>query len=204
MCSMKPKRRIVMFNRVTADGYFAGADGSLDWVVPDEEVDAAGAAATPAFDTMLFGRRTYELFETFWPHALDDPGTARDPHSVRRSPELRTMAVWINEASKLVFSRTRDAVSWKNSRLIHELDPAQIETMKEQSGKDIIVFGSGSLVSQLSEHRLIDEYQFVVNPLLLGKGRSLVCGMSRSSKLDLIEERRFRSGIVMLRYALAS
>jgi len=201
---MKPKRRIVMFNRVTADGYFAGADGSLDWVVPDEEVDAAGAAATPAFDTMLFGRRTYELFETFWPHALDDPGTARDPHSVRRSPELRTMAVWINEASKLVFSRTRDAVSWKNSRLIHELDPAQIETMKEQSGKDIIVFGSGSLVSQLSEHRLIDEYQFVVNPLLLGKGRSLVCGMSRSSKLDLIEERRFRSGIVMLRYALAS
>lgn len=201
---MKPKRRIVMFNRVTADGYFAGADGSLDWVVPDEEVDAAGAAATPAFDTMLFGRRTYELFETFWPHALDDPGTARDPHSVRRSPELRTMAVWINEASKLVFSRTRDAVSWKNSRLIHELDPAQIETMKEQSGKDIIVFGSGSLVSQLSEHRLIDEYQFVVNPLLLGKGRSLVCGMSRSSKLDLIEERRFRSGIVMLRYALAA
>src|SRR5262245_41412706 len=201
---MKPQRRIVMFNRVTADGYFAGPDGNLDWVVPDEEVDAAGAAAIPGFDTILFGRRTYELFEKFWPHTLDDPGTARDPHSVRRSPELRAMAVWINEASKVVFSRTLEAVTWRNSRLIHDLDPEQIVAMKEQPGKDMIVFGSGSVVSELSEHRLIDEYQFVVNPLLLGKGRSLVCGLSRGSKLDLIDEKRFASGVVMLRYAVSA
>jgi dihydrofolate reductase len=201
---MKPKRRIVMFNRVTADGYFAAPDGNLDWVVPDEEVDAAGAAAISGFDTMLFGRRTYELFEKFWPHALDDPGTARDPHSARRSTELRAMAVWINEASKVVFSRNRETVTWRNSRLIHDLDPTQIEAMKEQSGKDMIVFGSGAVVSQLSEHRLIDEYQFVVNPLLLGGGRSLVCGVSQRAKLDLIEEKRFASGIVLLRYAVAA
>ena len=195
-------RRIVMFNRVSADGYFAGPDGQLDWVVADDEVDAAGAAAIPGFDTILFGRRTYELFESFWPHALDDSSSARDPHSDRRSPVLRTMAVWINEANKLVFSRTREAVSWKNSRLLHELDPQQVKAMKEQPGKDMIVFGSGSLVSQLTEHRLIDEYQFAVNPLLLGQGRPLVCGPSRSSKLELMEERRYGSGIVMLRYAL--
>src|SRR5262245_37766823 len=137
---MKPKRRIVMFNRVSADGYFAAPDGSLDWVVPDEDVDAAGAAAIPRFGTILFGRRTYELFEKFWPHALDDATTARDPHTARRSPELRAMAVWINEAHKLVFSRTREAVTWRNSRLVHELDPEQIDAMKEQSGKDMIVF----------------------------------------------------------------
>ena len=193
-------RRIVMFNRVSADGYFAGPDGQLDWVVADEEVDVAGAAAIPGFDTILFGRRTYELFESFWPHALDDSSTARDPHSDRRSPVLRTMAVWINEANKLVFSRTREA---GEHELVHELDPQQVKAMKEQPGKDMIVFGSGSLVSQLTEHRLIDEYQFVVNPLLLGKGRPLVCGPLRSSKLELMEERRFGSGIVMLRYALA-
>src|SRR2546425_596150 len=73
-------RRIVMFNRVTADGYFAGPDGNLDWVVPDDAIDIAGVEAMPGADTMLFGRRTYELFEGFWPHALDDSPNAPDPH----------------------------------------------------------------------------------------------------------------------------
>lgn len=69
-------RRIVMFNRVTANGYFAGPDGSLDWVVPDEEVDWTAAEGIPGTDTFLLGRRTYELFKAFWPHALDDSATS--------------------------------------------------------------------------------------------------------------------------------
>ena len=85
---MGATRRIMTFNRVTADGYFAGADGNLDWVVPDDEIDKAGAQATSRFDTVLFGRRTYQQFEAFWPHALDDSATAPDPHAARRrSPE---------------------------------------------------------------------------------------------------------------------
>ena len=78
--SMESTRRIVMFNWMTANGYFAGADGNLDWVVPDEEQAKAAVDGIPLFDSVLFGRRTYELFEKFWNHAVDDSSTAPDPH----------------------------------------------------------------------------------------------------------------------------
>jgi len=195
-------RRIVMFNRVTADGYFAGRDGGLEWVVPDEGIDKAGAEAIPGFDTILFGRRTYELFESFWPRALDDSPTSPDPHRAGRlSPEMRAMAIMLNETTKLVFSRTLKEVTWKNSRLLHRLDPREIEAMKEQPGRDIIIFGSGSIVSQLTQHGLIDEYQLVVSPILLGSGRPLLSGVSKSLRLDLREAREYPSGNVRLRYA---
>ena len=196
-------RRIVMFNRVSADGYFAGPDGKLDWVVPDEEVDKAGAEAIPGSDnTILFGRQTYDMFESFWPHALDDSATAPDPHMPRRRSEaMRAMAIWINEATKLVFSRTRKDVTWKNSRILHEFDPRQIEALKKEPGKDMMIFGSGTIVSQLTQHGLIDEYQFVVSPILLGSGKTLIGGVSKSSKLKLLEAKKYESGNVMLRYA---
>jgi dihydrofolate reductase len=194
-------RRIVTFNRVSADGYFAGRDGNLNWVVPEAELDKAAAGSTGP-GTMIFGRRTYEMFEGFWPHALDDSATAPDPHtSGRRSPEIRAMATWINEATKIVFSKTRQKVTWNNSRLLHELDPREIEAMKRQPGADIMIFGSGSIVSQLTEQGLIDEYQFVVSPTLLGSGRSLLSGVPTSSRLDLREAKEYPSGNVMLRYA---
>lgn len=198
-------RRIVMFNRVTADGYFAGPDGNLDWVVPDEDVDKAGAAGIPRTDTILFGRRTYELFEGFWRHAVDGSSTAPDPHEAgRRSPEQRAFAIALNENTKLVFSRTLKDVTWRNSRLLHELDPHEIEAMKRQPGRDMIVFGSGSIVSQLTQHGLIDEYQFVVSPILLGNGRPLLSGVPKGLRLDLLEAKEYRSGNVLLRYARPS
>src|SRR6185295_14776349 len=110
--------------------------------------------AIPGSDnTILFGRRTYDLFEAFWPHALDDSATAPDPHMAgRRSEAVRGMAIWINEATKVVFSRTRKDVTWKNSRLFHEFDPSEIEALKRQPGKDMMIFGSGSIVSLLTQH----------------------------------------------------
>jgi dihydrofolate reductase len=190
-----------MFNRVSADGYFTDANGKLDWVVQDEALNKAAAANLSGPGTMLLGRRTYDMFEAFWPHALDDSATAPDPHGPGRSQEIRAMAVWINEATKLVLSRTRKSVTWKNSRLYHELDPREIEALKKQPGSDIMIFGSGSLVTQLTERGLIDEYQFVVNPILLGSGRPLLSGATVNAKLDHLESRAFPSGSVMIRYA---
>jgi dihydrofolate reductase len=195
-------RRIVMFNWLTADGYFAGPDGNLNWVVPDEEQAKAAAAGISGVDTFLFGRRTYELFEGFWRHALGDSPTVPDPHDPgRRSPEHRAIAIALNEMTKVVFSRTLKDVTWKNSRLLHELDPREVETMKRQPGKDMIVFGSGSIVSQLTQHALIDEYQFVVCPIFIGSGRPLLRDVSKSVKLDLLEAKPYPSGDVLLRYA---
>ena len=82
---MEPTRRIVMFNWMTANGYFAGADGNLDWVVPDEEQAKAAVDGIPLFDTVLFGRRTYELFEKFWSTPSTTP------------PQRRTRTIAENE-----------------------------------------------------------------------------------------------------------
>src|SRR5919108_4001984 len=153
---MTPARRIVTFDWLTADGYFAGADGNLDWVVPDDEQAKAAAASIAGFDTVLFGRRTYQLFEGFWRNALDESATVPDPHRPgQRSREHRSIALALNEMVKVVFSRTLGDVTWRNSRLLRELDPDQIETMKKQPGKDMIVFGSASIVSELTQHGLI-------------------------------------------------
>jgi dihydrofolate reductase len=202
---MESTRRIVMFNWMTANGYFAGVDGNLDWVVPDEEQAKAAVDGIPLFDTVLFGRRTYELFEKFWNHAVDDSATAPDPHRPgQRTREHREIAIWLNQITKLVLSRSLKDVTWKNSRVLHEFDPRQIETMKSQPGKDILVFGSGSIVSQLTQHGLIDEYQVVVCPIFLGSGRALLTGVSKNLTLELVEAKPYRSGDVMLRYARAS
>jgi dihydrofolate reductase len=194
-------RKIVMFNQVSADGYFAAPDGSLNWVVQDEEVHKRAVEGMPEVDTVLFGRRTYEMFAAFWPHALDDSSTAPDPHHPgHRSAAIRDMAVWLNETSKIVFSATLKDATWRNSRLVRELDPRGIEAMKKQPGKDMIVFGSGSIVSQLTAHGLIDEYQFVVSPVLLGGGRALLNGMSSTVRLRLLDASPHQSGTVTLRY----
>jgi dihydrofolate reductase len=192
-----------MFNWMSADGYFAGPDGNLDWVVPDEEQAKAAAKSIPNFDTVLFGRRTYELFEGFWRHAVvDDSGTVPDPHHPgRRSSEHGAIAIALNTMTKVVFSRTLKEVSWRNSRLLRELDPREIETLKRQPGKDIIIFGSGSIVSQLTQHELIDEYQFVICPILLGSGQPLLGRVSKRLRLDLLDAKALPSGDVMLRYA---
>jgi dihydrofolate reductase len=197
---MEHARRLVMFNWVTADGYFAALDGNLDWVVPDEEQAKAAARDISRFDTALFGRRTYEIFEKFWRHAVvDDNGTVPDPHHPgRRSREHGTIAIALNRMTKLVFSQTLKNATWEESRLLRELDPREIQTLKRQPGRDMIVFGSGSLVSQLTQHGLIGEFQFVVCPVLLGSGQSLLRGVSKRSRLTLSEAKALPSGDVML------
>jgi dihydrofolate reductase len=201
------ERRIVIFEWMTADGYFAGMDGNLDWVVPDDAQARAAANEIGRFDTVLFGRRIYEQFAGFWPRVLDDDDSATvpDPHRPgRRSREHRTIAVALDAMTKLVFSRTLKEPGWRNSHILRSFDPRAIEAMKQQPGKDMIVFGSGSIVSQLTEHGLIDEYQLVACPVFIGQGRPLLGGVSRPVRLNLIDAAKYESGDLMLRYARVS
>ena len=202
---MERMRRIVTFNWLTADGYFAGPDGNLNWVVPDDEQAKAAAQSMPGTDTVLFGRRTYQRFEAFWKNAVDASSTAPDPHRPgQRSREHGAIGSWLNAVNKVVFSRTLRTLTWTNSRVVHELDPREIETMKRQPGKDIVIFGSASIVSQLTQHGLIDEFQFVVCPVFLGRGQRLLEDVSTSVKLTLREATPYPSGDVLLRYACLS
>ena len=155
---MVSARRILAFDWLTADGSFAGFDGNLNWVVPEDEQAKAAAAGTAD-----------------WRKALQDSTTAPNPHRPgQQSREHRVIAVWMNEAAKLVFSRTLKEVTWNNACLIRELDVDEIAAMKQRPGKSMIILGSGSIVSQLTQYALIDQYQFVVCPVFLGDGRRLL------------------------------
>jgi dihydrofolate reductase len=188
-------QRIVTFNNVSADGYFTSRDDQLDWVVNDPAVTSAAMERTPHVDTMLFGRKTFEMFEGAW---RDNDA---DPHSGARDASSQQMAQWINEHPKVVFSRTLRKVTWKNSRVLHDVTPASIAQVKEQAKGDCIVFGSGMLAAKLTELGLVDEHVFIVSPVLLGGGRTLLNGVPRPTKLTLLESRAFDSGCVLQRYA---
>lgn len=197
-------RRIIVFDHVSADGYFTTTGGSLDWVVPEEALDKSAEERLGGADAMLFGRKTYEMFASFWPNVVKDSGTAPDPHTPgRRSAALHAMGVWINDTPKIVYSRTLNEVTWKSSRVVREFDPAEVAEMKQHPGKDIMVFGSGSIVSLLTEHGLVDDYRFVVSPTLLGSGRSLIGGVPNQTKLTLVEATPYPSGVVVLHYTRA-
>jgi dihydrofolate reductase len=191
-------RRIFVFNRVSADGYFASADGKVDWFVPDEEIDSEGAKGTAETDTVLFGRRTYEMMAAFWPHASSDPHSGRP-----LTASTAAMARFLNESTKIVFSKSLKEASWKNTRIVREIDPKQIAALKDQPGKNIIIIGSGSIVAQLTKHRLIDEYHLVVTPVFLGSGKPLTSEGERLI-LELTDSKAYKSGNVVLRYRTPS
>jgi dihydrofolate reductase len=195
--------RIIAWNRVSADGYFAAPDGNLDWVVPDEELDseAAKATASAGQGALMFGRKTYEIFESFWPKVAAGTVGTNDPHNPGRNvPEMHDLGVFIDNARKYVVSKSKTEVTWKNSRLLREVNRREIEAIKTESEKDILLFGSGSLASQLTELGLIDEYQFVVCPILLGDGRSLLSKVAKQTKLVLKDCKAYKSGNMLQRY----
>jgi dihydrofolate reductase len=192
------ERRIVMFNQVSADGYFSGKDGDLDWVVSDPEIHERAIAGMPQTDTILFGRRTYQRFEAFWPSAAASGVGSHG--SAGGAASLGAMADWINGSRKLVFSKSLAKVTWRGSEIERQLSVERITELKKGPGKDLMIFGSGSIVSQLTEQGSIDEYRFVICPVLLGDGVSLLRQVSRRLKLELTEHASFRSGNLLLTY----
>lgn len=198
-------RRIVMFNRVSSDGSFATRDGGLDWVVPEPELDRLGVAGMQSTDTVLFGRRTYQMFAAFWPGVYANPDSAKNPHGQGgASPELRAMATWLNDTRKVVFTRTLAEAAWNNTQIVGDFSAKGIEELKRGPGQDMIIFGSETIVSLLSEHGLIDEYRLIVTPVLLENGQRWVNGVSKRTQLELLEAKAYASGNVMLRYARKS
>ena len=189
-------RRIVMINWISVDGFFAGPDGELDWIVRDPEVDKALHEPRPdepeagGSDTMLLGNTTYTLFENSWPQVAKDPNAPEDLH--RLAEEVIGM-------NKIVFSRTRKDVTWENSKLFRGNLTEEIQRLKKEAGSPIIIFGSGTIVQQLSRERLIDEYLLAVTPVVLGRGKALFQNVEKLN-MHLTEVRHFNSGNILLRY----
>ncbi len=179
-----------MFNVVSLDGYFAGIDGNIDWHMVDDEFNQYAVKTIAGFDTMLFGRVTYELFESYWPKALEDAQTSSEDMAIARA---------INDMQKIVFSTTLDKVTWNNSKLSSYITAEEIKKLKAEPGKDIVIYGSGTIVRELTSLGLIDEYRFMVNPVVIGTGKRLFKDMPAFT-LKLLDTKTFTSGNVLLTY----
>ena len=180
-------RKIILQNMITIDGYFEGQNREIDWHNVDGEFNEYAGAFLDSVDTLLFGRVTYELMAGYWPTAN---ATTDDP----------IIAGKMNSLQKVVVSRTLKKVKWQNSRLISGNIIEEIKKLKNESGKDIAIFGSSDLASTLIEHGLIDEFRIFVNPVILGDGKSLFRGLKSRLKVKLLRAKTFNSGNVLLYY----
>jgi dihydrofolate reductase len=186
--------RLVVFNNVSVDGFFVDAHGDMSWAHKrDAEWNAFAAEnAAGRGGTLLFGRVTYEMMASWWP----------TPMAARQMPEV---AAGMNAMAKVVFSRTlkKADVAWANTRLVRSGLVAAVKKLKAERGRSLVVLGSGSIVSQLTAAGLVDELQLVVNPLVLGAGRTLFEGARAPVAMKLKGTRAFKNGNVVLTYARA-
>jgi dihydrofolate reductase len=179
-------RNLFVFNLITLDGFFAGTKGEIDWHNVDEEFNDFSIEQLSQIGTLLFGRVTYDLMYSYWPtpQALND-----DP----------TVAKAMNRIPKVVFSKKLEKVEWENTTLIKENIVEEVKKLKQKPGKDIAIFGSGTIVQLLTDAGLIDEYRLIVNPVILGKGKLLFKDVKKL-RLKLLETKIFKSGNVLLCY----
>jgi dihydrofolate reductase len=180
-------RKVIASSFVTLDGMIAGANGELDWFMGDDAVQAELRALHNRVDTMLLGRVTYELFVQFWPTAPSDtPGVDH-----------------MNHTPKIVFSRTLESApwgKWENARVIHDHVAEEIAALKQQPGKDMVLYASANLVQSFANLGLIDEYQLLLHPLVFGSGKPLFAGIKPTLKLTLTRSIPLKNGVVILYY----
>jgi dihydrofolate reductase len=180
-------RKLGVFNLVALDGYFSGQGGDISWHRVDPEFQEYAEKNSTSGNTLVFGRVTYELMASYWP----------SPEALKDDPVLTQ---GMNNSPKIVFSRTLKKVDWANTRLVKDDMLGEIQKLKQQSGKDLTILGSGSIVAQLAQAGLIDEYQILLNPVILGKGKTMFEGVEIKPILKLTRTRTFGNGNVLLCY----
>lgn len=183
-------QKLIVFNHVSLDGYFVDQHGEMNWAQADPydaEWNEFVADNASGGGTLIFGRVTYEQMASFWP----------TPLAAEIMPEI---ADRMNNLRKIVFSRTIDKSAWQNTTMVQGDIAALIRTLKAEPGQGMAIMGSGTIVAQLAQADLIDEYQFVVNPIVLGKGRTMFDGLTQKLALKLTQARTFANGNMVLCY----
>jgi dihydrofolate reductase len=183
-------RKLIVFNLVSLDGYIADDRGDMSWGhrdVKDVEWSSFIADNARGGGGLLFGRTTYELMASYWP----------TPHASQSFPEL---AERMNRVPKFVFSRSLEKAAWNNTQLLKGNLAEEVLQLKGAPGADLAILGSGSIVAQAARAGLVDEFQLVVNPLALGKGKTMFEGIEGKLPLKLARTRIFGNGNVLLCY----
>ncbi|HEV8507749.1 MAG TPA: dihydrofolate reductase family protein [Chitinophagaceae bacterium] len=180
--------KLLVYNFVSANGYFKGLNEDISWAHqnPSQEESDFAAENAQGGAVLLFGRKTYEMMVSYWP-----------------SPEAKKnnagVAEGMNKAEKIVFSKTLKKADWNNTRVINDDIIGEVKELK-QSGKVMTILGSGSIVNQLAEAGLVDEFQVMIHPVAIGSGTPFLKDINKKIELVLTKTRSFKSGIVLLCY----
>jgi dihydrofolate reductase len=179
-------RKVILFNMVSLDGYFAGPQGEIDWHNVDQEFNQFAIRQLDEVGALLFGRITYTLMAGYWP----------TPEALTDDPQV---AKKMNQLPKIVFSRTLATAGWQNTRLVKTDAARAVAELKQQPGQDLFIFGSANLAAGLIQNSLVDEFRLIVNPVVLGRGRPLFQGVQQQ-KLKFQKIRTFANGNVLFYY----
>ena len=183
-------KKIIAVEWLSLDGYFSDSKNGTDWFVSDEETWKYLLKLFTNFDTILLGQVTYDMFAAYWPK----------PNPSDPNPQV--LIDFMNNSRKVVFSKSLKKAEWNNSVVMKDINATEINKMKQEATKDIVIFGSGSIVSQLTELGLIDEYKFLVNPVFLGNGKTIFKSAESKAKLKLLDSKAFDGGNIMLHYEM--
>lgn len=180
-------KQLSVFNFLTLNGYFKGPNEDISWHQHGSEEAKFAAEGAQTESLLLFGRKTFEMMSSYWPTPMgmkDNPGVAEG----------------MNNSQKIVFSTTLTSVNWQNTRIVKENLVEEVRNLKQSADKDITVLGSGSIITQLADAGLIDVFQFMIDPIVIGDGVTEFKGLSRKLKLKLTDSRTFKTGVVLLTY----
>ena len=183
--------RKVFLYMMTLDGYIAGPNNELDWMVPIEDEAAIEMGLINTVDIALIGHGSYKGMAGYWPAAVENPGEAEFAHKM-------------NAITKLVFSQTEEKLEWQNAQqvLVKDNDDLaeQVAKLKRGPGKDMVLYGGVRLAQTFAQLGLIDEYRLVVHPVILGRGKPLFKDIQDKTNLKLVRTKHDNSGVVLLDY----
>ncbi len=184
-------RNLIFFMHTSLDGFVAGLNGEMNWIHVDEEMFDFVAIMTNHADTALYGRVTYEMMQSYWPNAGQQSNATK--HDIEHS-------AWYNKVSKVVLSKTLSENGLNNTKVISSHLSEQINELKGQTGKNIIIFGSPSASQSLLNEGLVDEFWLFLNPIILGQGMPLFKGVTGTTNLKLVESKTFHNSVIALHY----
>lgn len=186
-------RKVILAMHMSLDGFVGGPNGEMDWVTMSEEMDDSSLPEIMArADTCLIGRSLYLGFASYWPNA-----PAVNPNLSKSEIKFSS---WIEQAHKVVFSTTLDRAEWNNSRLVRGNIAAEVVQLKQQPGKDMVIFGGARIAQEFVRLGLVDEFDLVLNPVILGQGLPLFNDVPGQQKLKRVSCIAFEDTAVALRY----
>lgn len=184
-------RNLIFFMHTSLDGFVAGPNGEMNWISIDDEIFDFVGTMTDKADAALYGRVTFDMMQGYWPTAGKQPNASKHE---------REHAAWYSKVPKVVLSRTITEKGLDNTTVISDQLADRINKIKNQEGKDILIFGSPTASQSLLSLGLIDEFWLFVSPVLVGQGIPLFKGVNELTTLKLVESKTFSCGVIALHY----